>query len=643
MAKKLLMPYMNIDKEEMFGTKVTIFTAYIIGKDNIKTVAEMLAVARRDRTAVVAYNVSSNLNPLDSALDDYSTYNVMSILLSIFSLTCILDNLYVLFQFYRIMDNRLPVKSYCTFSLLMILLSNVLRFIKSMDIVGYNGVFDALFARALFTITCTLSLCSIISTYSFWLAATRQITMSLHFIRVTNRTGTFLKIGMIVVSFMLVVLDILMTITSYYGKLNGGVAGAPVVVGITLYIVIAALGLWMCFSLRKTVTIVGNRKIVETVEAAHCEEKAFVNDVAVGETGAETNEKEGVIGVELTEILAFHEREDVGREPTIVVYEAVSNDDTQDLSLGGTGREEGIIIIPDVVPPLRNEEGPTENGTQVEAEVETVVDVGESKEKDEITKDCDTVAAACEILGLLEVSVCEAAAVEGEDVKEVVDGGIKSVMSEGVVNDSQNTDNKGTIDSVPSVRSDAVVHGDSTVLLDVKAGPTVAVIAKVLHSNANRMNTNDPMSRLSNGGDMEAVYSMENNNRSSLSSLGRKSSAGSDGELGVVSASGAAGPYQRKSSSLSTEQLMNQFDTLLDRIQKSTRKAAVLIGLLSVAMLVEVIFFLLILCDVQYANPVSFGIIWVGYCFVDQIIALMEVRIVSISILFRWSLLAEYH
>ncbi len=137
-SKYLALPSLDPSSGTIFGRSVKIFSAFIESDSAASLLIDtIMKDSLSQKTPVVVRNATGDPYFLDEAVRNWgSSYNVLSTVLSIFSLFCLWDSCRVFVKFYRIQKGKLPLRSYCTFSLVMIVLSNAAMFVKSIDIIG---------------------------------------------------------------------------------------------------------------------------------------------------------------------------------------------------------------------------------------------------------------------------------------------------------------------------------------------------------------------------------------------------------------------------------------------------------------------------------------------------------------------------
>jgi hypothetical protein len=72
--------------------------------------------------------------------------------------------------------------------------------------------------------------------------------------------------------------------------------------------------------------------------------------------------------------------------------------------------------------------------------------------------------------------------------------------------------------------------------------------------------------------------------------------------------------------------------SLIARVNQKCIKSYTRLIRLTLSLPLQLIFLMLIGLNVQYSGPQAFGIVWVGACLSEQLLAYMEVRLLSISI-----------
>jgi hypothetical protein len=138
MTHTLNLPYLDRSKQTIYDTRIDTFATYIAGKGAWADLLDLLGESYEAQTPLLASVVSSSLNPLDTAVEDpLSGFRVLSNIFSIASLMCTVYNIRVLRRYYTV-QGRLPLNSYCTIGLLLNLTANILRMIKSVDVLGVS-------------------------------------------------------------------------------------------------------------------------------------------------------------------------------------------------------------------------------------------------------------------------------------------------------------------------------------------------------------------------------------------------------------------------------------------------------------------------------------------------------------------------
>jgi hypothetical protein len=188
-------------------------------------------------------SVAPTLNPLDAAVTNpLSAFRILSNIYSVVAVACTVDSLRVLVKFYRIQGNNLPLRSYCTYSLVLIVIANVLRVVKSIDVMGFLQIYPFITARELYAVTYPLCASSILGTYFYWIDMISTIKASLAL--EVNVIGNAGKVILLFISFCFIGLEVLLTALGYKGRLPGdGVSLIPVVYALIGYSAFVIAGL----------------------------------------------------------------------------------------------------------------------------------------------------------------------------------------------------------------------------------------------------------------------------------------------------------------------------------------------------------------------------------------------------------------
>ncbi len=129
------LPGMDLKARTIFGKPTSIFGAYIT--DVNSKLFEYLKMSYSTREPLRVALASPSVNTLDEALSNpASVFNVMQYLFTVIAVLCTFQSIATARKFYLLNKGNFPLFSFCTFSLVFIVGSNILRIIKSVDVLG---------------------------------------------------------------------------------------------------------------------------------------------------------------------------------------------------------------------------------------------------------------------------------------------------------------------------------------------------------------------------------------------------------------------------------------------------------------------------------------------------------------------------
>jgi hypothetical protein len=131
-SKYLTLPYTSISKDNVysvFGEVVSVFGSYT----DLKNEVVLLSLLRERNHSLMADTFASDYSAIDGALLPWSLFRITGYLLIILSLYTSYLSVALTQQYYKAKRGRLPL-NYCTGSLLINILGNVIRLIKLVDL-----------------------------------------------------------------------------------------------------------------------------------------------------------------------------------------------------------------------------------------------------------------------------------------------------------------------------------------------------------------------------------------------------------------------------------------------------------------------------------------------------------------------------
>jgi hypothetical protein len=137
LIKFLDLPGLDIPGKSVFNTKIHIFGGQI---PIFAKLTDLLKESFESKVPLVVKEVSPTDNLLDEAITSpTSVFRIMSNIYTVGSFMCIIETINVIIKFYRAQGNRIPLRSYCSISLALVLMANIMRFAKSIDVLGVRS------------------------------------------------------------------------------------------------------------------------------------------------------------------------------------------------------------------------------------------------------------------------------------------------------------------------------------------------------------------------------------------------------------------------------------------------------------------------------------------------------------------------
>ncbi len=244
------MPWVNLVLGTVYNTRIDIFGAYIIGKDHQAEVEARLAEAKSLNSTLVA-DIQDDVNMLDACLDgNYSVFKTMHfVLLTLSILSVTRTSVYLVL--YIKASKKVPL-TFCTVSLSLSMLADIVRCISALDVTGYRGIFSSDWVRVAYTMPLTLGIASGISYLFFW-SETASVTMEslqLRIVKISMKS----KILVVSLSLLLVTVDMIVSFLGFYGKAGSTIMAAPSLIFIAFMVFLSVATMLVSFKLSKAVT-----------------------------------------------------------------------------------------------------------------------------------------------------------------------------------------------------------------------------------------------------------------------------------------------------------------------------------------------------------------------------------------------------
>jgi hypothetical protein len=229
-----------VDREEgtAMGTKITMFALFISNLTDSIELLKLQDMMYQSQQPLVAASISTDYNDLDEAIEDSnSLFRSSQYVLLVGSITGLLHSIIVTSKLYIESNRTLPFQNFCTWSLLVTVVANVVRVVRSCDVMGFVGVIPYFIARPLYTLPIALLITCSLGTFFFWMEAASQIQHSLN-MRFTRRKKR-LKVAAFLLSLLVIAAEVCISSLSVLGKIYGTVMIVPMVYFITMSLVIS--------------------------------------------------------------------------------------------------------------------------------------------------------------------------------------------------------------------------------------------------------------------------------------------------------------------------------------------------------------------------------------------------------------------
>jgi hypothetical protein len=211
----------------VFGKKLNSFAIGIENQIAVDFLVDLFdrSLVGSSPTPVVASSLTEDYNNMDEAIDNYfSLFRICGYILCPLAMFCMYYSINVTRRYYEINGGRLRV-NYCTFSLMMTIMANTVRIVRAVDVLGYQGLIPFFYARPFYTFPNTIGLCSSLATLFFWIETNIRIQLALEL--KVFRSRRRLKIVTVTLAFMLIFVDVYISVASVFGTLQGNTALIP--------------------------------------------------------------------------------------------------------------------------------------------------------------------------------------------------------------------------------------------------------------------------------------------------------------------------------------------------------------------------------------------------------------------------------
>jgi hypothetical protein len=213
--------------QTVLGERIQTCLTTITAHSSVDRLVDLLDEAQRENISLVATSLTVDFDRMDEAMDKpFSLFRVSQYALVPLTLYCLGHSVAVTTKYYHIKDRSLP-PSYCSFSLIINVVANIMRAIRTIDTAGFQGTIPYFYARVIFTAPFCLGLCSALSTYFFWEEAVIHIQSSLD-LR-TAVVGKERKVAVVVISVLFIFVDLYISVRSVYGTLFGNITLIPAI------------------------------------------------------------------------------------------------------------------------------------------------------------------------------------------------------------------------------------------------------------------------------------------------------------------------------------------------------------------------------------------------------------------------------
>jgi hypothetical protein len=207
MAKFIRRYGIDYEAHTVYGEYVDIIAGLAFGVSDVDTLVGSMKYFLDRNSTLVAQAISDTINPLDAAVNSSeSLFSIVGYFNLGLSIVSVLFVVAVLRKFCLI--QRSFVVNYCSTALLMTLVANVLRVLRSVDFAGWRGSFEYTVARLFITVPPNLGVSCFILVSFFWFDSTTQITHALNMKFVTP-PRPWVRHCLVLLSLLLVALDIL--------------------------------------------------------------------------------------------------------------------------------------------------------------------------------------------------------------------------------------------------------------------------------------------------------------------------------------------------------------------------------------------------------------------------------------------------
>ncbi len=196
----------DYNAHKVYGEYVDIIAGVTFGDSDVKNLVDSMRFFFDRNSTLIVQAISDTMNPLDAAVNSstslFSIVGYANLALSIASFLYVISTLRRLYlQTYTCRLN------YCSTALLLTLVANALRVLRSLDFAGWRGTFNYTLARMFVTVPSNLGVAGFLLISCFWIDTTNQITSALN-MKFVSPPRPWVWNVLVTLSLLLVAIDI---------------------------------------------------------------------------------------------------------------------------------------------------------------------------------------------------------------------------------------------------------------------------------------------------------------------------------------------------------------------------------------------------------------------------------------------------